>query len=43
MADALDSKSSILKDVWVQVPPPAPPSHPFPQKTHCNPHADLLN
>lgn len=22
MADALDSKSSVRKDVWVQVPPP---------------------
>ena len=24
LADALDSKSSVLWDVWVQVPPPAP-------------------
>ena len=23
LADALDSKSSVLWDVWVQVPPPA--------------------
>lgn len=22
LADALDSKSSVLKDVWVRVPPP---------------------
>ncbi len=27
LADALDSKSSTRKGVWVRSPPPAPPGH----------------
>ena len=42
LADALDSKSGIRKDVWVRPPPSAPTFVGFGNKSHCNSTTDGL-